>query len=206
MATTSSRARTRERREEVGNRILAAAEELVQGGAIYTELPLREVAERAGVARSTLYLHFPDKNRLLIALAEYAIGRLFDAAVEWWQRDHGDGRDGLRPTVEAMVAEFRRHQPVILALVEVAAYDPDMSAYYFGRLSGLIDVIADRLDRERRAGAVAASVDPRVTATVLTCTVERTLTVVGRTTPGADDEQLVAQLTHAIWAITYGSG
>ncbi len=61
-STTQPRRKVRERREDVRNRVLRAATEMMADGTPYTELPVQRIAARADVARSTFYLHFPDKS------------------------------------------------------------------------------------------------------------------------------------------------
>ena len=72
MATTSELPR---RRDAQRNReaILAAARELF---AECADVPMCEVARRAGVGQATLYRNFPDRGDLAAALLEEQLGRL----------------------------------------------------------------------------------------------------------------------------------
>ena len=202
--TTRSRAKVRERREDVATRALAATEELLADGSPYTELAMQEIARRAGVARSTLYLQFPDKSKLLIALAERATAGLFATALQWWQADHGDGPDGLLTAQREMIAEFREHLDVLLALSEVSTYDPEVASYWVGRVAEFISAVQARLEREQRAGAIDPGLDPATTARILTWMVERTISVHCRLDPGSGDEQLAHDLARSIWLTIYG--
>ncbi len=195
---------TRERRDEVARRVLAAVHRLVADGTPYTELPVQRIAEAAGVARSTFYLHFPDKSRLLIALAEQGGQGMFDAAVTWWQSDHGTGVAGVTEAIGRMLAEYRANRWILLALSEVSAYDPEVSAYYQRRLDRFTGLTRRRLDDERRAGNVASSLDPATTAALLTWMVERTLSMHCRTDDTTADAQTAVSLGRAIWLTVYG--
>jgi TetR/AcrR family fatty acid metabolism transcriptional regulator len=68
----SLRERQRQEREEL---ILQAAEEvLVEKG--YNNTSMDEIAQRVGVAKGTVYLHFPSKEALLLALLKRDVQRL----------------------------------------------------------------------------------------------------------------------------------
>ncbi|MEO3788290.1 TetR/AcrR family transcriptional regulator [Actinocorallia sp. B10E7] len=194
----------RERRDEVARRVLAAVHRLVADGTPYTELPVQRIAEAAGVARSTFYLHFPDKSRLLIALAEQGGQRMFDAAITWWRGDHSTGPDGVAEAIARMIAEYRANRWVLLAVSEVSAYDPDVTAYYQARLDRFTRLTRERLDEERLAGTVSPGLDSPTTAALLTWMVERTISMHCRDDDTAGDEQLARSLGRAIWLTVYG--
>lgn len=203
-STTRSRSRVRERREDVERRVLETVKEMMADGTPYTELPVQRIAERAEVARSTLYLHFPDKSRLLIALADEATEALFAEAVTWWQADHGDGVEGVTRAMRQMIVAYREHRRVLHALGEVSGYDPDVAAFWRNRLRGFIEVVQDRLEREQRAGNVAPAMDTAPTAQVLTWMVERTISGHCHQEAGAEDERIARTLARAIWLTIYG--
>jgi TetR/AcrR family transcriptional regulator, ethionamide resistance regulator len=203
-STTRSRARTRARRDDVATRVMAATEELMADGAPYTEITMQQVAERAGVARSTLYLQFPDKSALLIALAERATEGLFATAMAWWEDDHDDGLPGVIAAQRQMIAEFRQHLRLLLALSEVSTYDPDVAAYWIGRVVAFVAVVQARLERDQQAGRVDPSLDPATTARIVTWMVERNISLHCRLDDGSGDARLASDLGRSIWLTTYG--
>lgn len=184
--------------------MLEAVHRLVSEGTPYTELPVQRIAEAAGVPRSTFYLHFPDKSRLLIALAEQGGQGMFDAAAAWWLGDHSGGPEGVAEAIARMIDEYRAHRWVLLALSEVSAYDPDVAAYYRGRLDRFTALIRQRLDEKRRTGAVSPDLDPPTTAALLTWMVERTISMHCRTDDTAHDARTARSLGRAIWLTVYG--
>lgn len=178
--------------------------ELMADGTPYTELPVQRIAEQAEVARSTFYLHFPDKGRLLLALGEQAADALFGEAVTWWQADHADGEDGVTHAMRQIITAYREHRRVLFALAEVAAYDPDVAAFWRNRLRGFIEVVHERLDREQRAGTVNARMDTATTAQVLTWTVERTVSAHCQHDEGPGDLRIARTLARSTWLTIYG--
>ena len=73
----SRRERTR---EALARRLRPSVEELLAGGASFTDLSVDQILERAEVPRSTFYYHFRDKGELLIAVSAEAIGEIVEAS------------------------------------------------------------------------------------------------------------------------------
>jgi AcrR family transcriptional regulator len=196
----------RERREAIEERVLRAAEDLMAGGRAYTEIPVQAIAREAGIARSTFYVHFPDKTELLMRLAEHATADLFAAAESWWRGEHREGLEGVERTMREMLAGFRAHRRILLALVEVAAYEPAVGAYWNQRVEGFIALVGARLRELQAAGLVEEGIDTDATARTLTWLVERGLSQHVRLDADGDGDAAIAQaLARAIWLVTYGS-
>jgi len=89
-------------------RILAAAYELLSRRAI-RDVGIDEVIERAGVAKATLYRHFPSKDDLVIAFLERREERWTMAWVEAEARGRGStAEDQLLAIFELFDEWFRR--------------------------------------------------------------------------------------------------
>ena len=71
------RARSEEHKGERREAILTAAEGLF-GEVPFAQITMAEVAERAGLAKGTLYLYFATKERLFLALLERQLDAWFD--------------------------------------------------------------------------------------------------------------------------------
>ncbi|WP_459546521.1 TetR/AcrR family transcriptional regulator [Nocardia sp. X0981] len=193
-----------DRRAEFEQRVLRAVEELLADGTPFTEIAVQRIASAAEVARSTFYRYFPDKSQLLIRMAELATADLFGAAERWWGAEHTDREPGVRRAMSAMIAGFRRHRYLLLALSEVATYDRDVGAYWRARVATFVDLVRARLEADRAAGRVAADLDPAATALVLAAMVERSITTVFAMRTGISDAQLAAALGRSIWLVVYG--
>jgi AcrR family transcriptional regulator len=201
--TTNRRSQSDQRRREFEAEVLHALERLMADGTPYTELAVQRIAAAADVARSTFYRHFPDKSQLLIRMADLASHDLFGAAENWWHADHidvGHTIAGMR----RMIAGFREHRLVLLALTEVAAYDRDVRRYWGARVQSFQDVICERLRTEQRRGRVDRDCDVVATAIVLTSMVERSIAAALGDEPAIDDDQLARALGRAIWLVVYG--
>ena len=185
-------------------RILDAASDLIGDGTPYTDVPMQQIAAHSGIARSTVYLTFPNKSQLLMALAEESTTKLIDAAKAWWARPHDDGPDGAVAAMRSMLAEFRNNQHVYQALSEVSAYDADVAEFWRARVAAFVEVVVARLILEKDAGTIDPEIEPRETALVLTWSVERALSLHCRHDSGKGDEAITQTLGRMIWLTVYG--
>ncbi|WP_433243385.1 TetR/AcrR family transcriptional regulator [Streptosporangium sp. CA-135522] len=159
--------RGRPRDTEVDERVLRAATDmLLERG--YGGLSTEEVAERAGVAKTTLYRRWPTKDHLAIAV----IARLqSDDAIT----DTGDIRRDLTDYMEKIADALNRMRSagrppghddpsagVVAELVAAAARHDDigqMGRLLFTRRNALA---LDLIERARRRGALRPELDPGV--------------------------------------------
>lgn len=204
-SVTRARSTARVRHEDVEDRVREAVERLLGEGSSFTELSVGRIAREAGIGRSTFYLHFPDKTQLLVRIGERPITTMFEPAVQWWLRDeHDDGPEGVARTMRAMIGRFREHGTLLLAMLEVAAYEPEVRGYHLGLVESFIGLVRERLEALQADGRVSAGLDPAATADLLTWMVERTLSHHVRVDDGSGDERVAAALGRAIWLTTYG--
>src|SRR6266853_735612 len=96
--TTARRGRPRD--GEVDRRVLAAAWGLLHAGG-YAALNVDEVAERAAVAKTTLYRRWPTKDHLAVAVAAEILGEVPIP-------DTGDLRRDLTEFAAALAASLDR--------------------------------------------------------------------------------------------------
>jgi AcrR family transcriptional regulator len=151
--------RGRPRNAEADARILGAARDLLFGSG-YAGLAIDEVAERAGVAKTTLYRRWPTKDHLAIAVYADLLDR--DVPVT----DTGDVRADLTTYVRQIAATLdgvRRSDPsgsIVAELVAAAARHPDvgeaMRALYVRRIALAVALI----ERAKHRGALRADADP----------------------------------------------
>ena len=185
---------------------MEAVEELLAEGEAFTSLGVGQIADRAGVARSSFYLHFSDKNDLLIRVAESATNPLLGIAEDWIV-DTDAGFDTLRPRIREMVAENRKHAPLFAALAEVAAYDPEVAEFWRERMQGYIDLLKRRLQADKRAGLLPKDVDCAVTASYIVWGTERVVSLgVALDPTGAGDRRIADGVADSIWALMRPGG
>lgn len=108
---TSSPRHTPNRRGE-GDRLrqdlITAANGLLEAGASHESLSLRAVAREVGIAATSVYLHFPDKMALLLAVYQEhfaVLARHLEEAVA----EHGDPADQLYAVARAYCRFAEEH-------------------------------------------------------------------------------------------------
>jgi AcrR family transcriptional regulator len=116
---TSHKAAMRQTRQESRERIVAAASELVRRTP-YAALTVDDVMREAGAGRTIFYRHFDDLADLLMRAGREAFEGLFQAE-QAFRTAHVDGRPNVRAAIEAAVAVYREHGPLLRAIAEAAA-------------------------------------------------------------------------------------
>ena len=146
-------AQLRHSRQESRDRIVAAATELVRDRS-YNELSIGEVMERAGFGRTIFYRHFDDLGDLLVRASRAAIDQLYasqrplaEAAAS------GDAAAIVRESASQAVAVYERHGPLLRAVVEAAASDPEIAAGHRA-LRRQFDGLIEQVLRQRRPDLV----------------------------------------------------
>jgi AcrR family transcriptional regulator len=195
----------RELRAEVDRRILDATVALLGEGAALTALGVEQIAAAAGVSRSTFYVHFRDKTDLLVRLADRATAELFATADRFWVEDHSGGPGQLSAVILAMVRIYRRHEPVLRAVIEVAGYDAEVAAFWRERMDRYADFMGEQIEADQRAGRASAALDARHTAFAVVWGVERGVSEHVRAAPAADDPAFARALGRATWMAVFGA-
>lgn len=201
--TRKPQAKRQERREQIERQLLDATERLMRAGASFTELSVDRLSSEAGISRASFYIYFEDKGDLVRRLAGQVFGDLADAAERWWSVASRHDPDDVHAAMTAIIATYRRHQPLLVALNEMAGYDPVVGAAYrdqLARISGrLTRVIVDG----QADGTIRRELRADTTASALTWMVERTCQQNLPANPPAHDAELAAVLTEIVWGALY---
>src|SRR5918911_1424222 len=112
----ASKTAVRQTRQESGERIVAAATELIRDTP-YGALTVDDVMREAGAGRTIFYRHFDDLADLLMTAGREAFEGLYEA-----ERAFGDGhrfgQPNIRAAIEAAVDVHVRHGPLLRAIAE----------------------------------------------------------------------------------------
>ena len=192
-----------QRREQMERQLLDATERLMRDGASFTELSVDRLSTEAGISRASFYIYFEDKGHLLRRLAGQVFADLAESADRWWSVAWRRDPDDLRTAMASLVASYRRHQPVLVALNEMAGYDPVVGATY----GNLLTAITGRMTRVIEEGQADGSIRPQLaaatTASALTWMVERACQQNLPTAPASYDAELATSLAEIIWNTLY---
>jgi TetR/AcrR family transcriptional regulator, ethionamide resistance regulator len=179
--------------------VMRATEALLADGAAYPDLPVEQIATRAGISRTAFYFYFRDKRELLMRMTEGVAEQLFAHAESWWDgTDDGDGAAELSEALAAIFAIYREHAPLLRAVVEAAAYDPPFAQAWRLLVARFVTTTRERIEREQAAGNVDPALPAAEVAFGLAWMTERSAYELLVQDTGFSDEALVQGLL-AIW-------
>jgi AcrR family transcriptional regulator len=201
--TRKSQAKRGERREQIERRLLDATERLMGDGASFTELSVDRLAGEASMSRATFYIYFEDKGDLLRRLAGQVFGELADSAELWWGVAWRHDPDDVRAAMAGIIASYRRHQPVLVALNEMAGYDPQVAATYRELLTGISGRLTQVIEDGQADGSIRRELPAASTASALSWMVERACQQNLPNKPPEYDTELATALTEIAWGALY---
>ncbi|MGE2817707.1 TetR/AcrR family transcriptional regulator [Mycobacterium heidelbergense] len=192
-----------QRREQIERRLLDATERLMRDGASFTELSVDRLATAASMSRASFYIYFEDKGHLLRRLAGQVFADLAEGAERWWSVAGRHDPDDVRAGMAAIIESYRRHQPVLVALNEMAAYDPLVGATYRNLLTAITGRLARVIEDGQADGSIRRELSAATAASALTWMVERACQQNLPNAPASYDAELAATLTEIIWGALY---
>ncbi|WP_277243585.1 TetR/AcrR family transcriptional regulator [Mycolicibacterium obuense] len=201
--TRRTQAARQQRREDIERRLLDATERLMRDGASFTELSVDRLATEAGMSRANFYVYFQDKGDLVTRLARQVFGDLADSAELWWGvASRRDPRD-IHAAMSGIIAGYRRHQPVLIALNEMSGYDPLVASTYRELLTAIAARLTTVIEDGQAAGAIRAELPATTTASALCWMVERACQQNLPERPADYDAELAVSLTEIAWGALY---
>ena len=192
----------RTRRNGVERDVIDAAIRCLAAGESITNLGIQRICDEAGVARSAFYKNFVDKTDLLLRTVQTATDDLFATACAW-AAGSGD-RKSMATAHLNTVRVWREHAPLLKAYFEVAAYDPDLAAFWEDRMSGVVDVMEDRIGTGQDQGFVTRKLDARALAEFVVYGFERRTAQHIANAPPSADKQFAQELADIGWVLMYG--
>ena len=197
-------ARRRRRPGEAENEILGAAEAFLSERP-FAELTVDEVMARTGLSRPAFYVSFRDRHALATRILERVGAELFEIDRGWLEGRGGDSRRLARETLAAGAAFFGRRGPLLRAIADAAASDPDVERLYrFGLLEQFAAAVSVRIVQGVTEGEMLPVPDPDAVGLALVLMTERYLLDTVARGPQVDPAPVVSALTE-IWVRTlYG--
>lgn len=206
-ATGRRRRRAAEPGGNIEHAVCDALERLLATRAL-ADLSVAEILREAGISRGSFYFYFASKDAVLAALAERVTDEVFEATQTWLHREEGQPPEpALRAAMQGALALWRAHAPVMRAMVESWRSDPELDAAWRRLIGRFTSSAAEQIERERASGIAPAGIDAAPLGAMLTWMTERALYLaISDGEPAfADDEVLVATLTHVWWRAIYAS-
>lgn len=204
MASTTRRpSKASDRRAILEERILTVIEELLQGGATYTELSVEQIAQAAGISRSTFYLYFRDKVDVLLRLSGCLRTESYAIAAAWRPTGPDGGLDGLARTYELIIRHYRKYAALLAAIGEVAAYDPAVRETWSVYQRQFVERTIAVLEEEQEAGRTPTAIDAALAAKVIVQGGGQVISRQVADSDGADDSEVARELAVGYWYGVY---
>ncbi|BCJ41205.1 HTH-type transcriptional regulator EthR [Actinoplanes ianthinogenes] len=175
-------------------RILDALRELLRERTFET-LSVADIITAAGVSRASFYFYFAGKQAVLAELVRRAVSAGHEAAQPWVERT-SDPREALRAGVDAGADLWLSNAPVLRAIVESWAADPQLRELWLTQMATFTEAAVTRIEADP---ARLDGVDVHALAASLTWAGERLYYLAACGVPPFDDRTvLVDTLTH-LW-------
>ena len=110
--TQSDASAPKRRRADAERSITAIINGALEALASDPDVSMAEIARRAGVARATIYMHFPTRESLLDAVMEHATG-LVAQAIREAEPDRGEPKDALERVLLATWQQLSQFHNVL---------------------------------------------------------------------------------------------
>ncbi|MCV7079505.1 TetR/AcrR family transcriptional regulator [Mycobacterium szulgai] len=201
--TRKTQATRQQRREQIELQLLEATERLMGDGTSFTELSVDRLATEAGISRASFYIYFEDKGDLLRRLAGQVFGDLSTAGQRWWNVSWRHNPGDVQAAMADIIASYRRHQPVLVALNEVAAYEPATAQTYHDLLGAVTERMTRVIEEGQDDGSIRRELTAPTTASALVWMVERACQQNLPVKPPEYDTELAATLAEIVWGALY---
>jgi TetR/AcrR family transcriptional regulator, ethionamide resistance regulator len=202
---TASRARAD--RRDVREAVLSATESLLAKRR-FADLAVADILTAAAISRASFYFYFESKYAVLAELARRAVGQGHDAGQPWLTRD---AEEDPVATLRAGIAEgahvWRRHAPVLRAVVENWREDAELSSLWVTLMDSYTDAAVARLEQDRRTRPRRKdTADLRQLVSALSWMGERLYYLAAIGVAPFDDEDVLVDALLRVWTATlYGS-
>ena len=201
--TRKPQANREQRREQLERRLLDATERLMSEGASFTEISVDRLSTEAGISRASFYIYFEDKGHLLRRLAGQVFGDLATGAERWWSVAWRHNPADVRAAMAGVIETYRRHQPLLVALNEMAAYDPGTAHAYRELLTAISQRLTRVIEDGQADGTIRRELPAATTASALTWMVERACQANLPANPPDYDAELADTLAEIVWGALY---
>jgi AcrR family transcriptional regulator len=139
--------------------ILDTAERLLAKRPL-SAIGIDELAAGAGISRPTFYFYFESREAVLRVLAARIFDELRRTGDAWLRRGGESPSAAVHRGIEAHLAVWRAHGPVLRATLRARETDPEMDHFWADVRRRIIDATAEHIEHERRAGLASAAPPP----------------------------------------------
>lgn len=181
-------------------KLVEAFERLLSQGESFTTISIERLAQEAGLARATFYLHFRNKGELVNHLMKNVAKELRSAAVQSLRKNEAFGRAEFHEFMRNAVEVHFRHRSAIRAMVEISAYDSTVEKSYRDFWQSQSADTRRVLERLKVAGIAHPDAVPEI-ADLVTWAAERSCSQMLHDADSPERRlQFTDMLTHVVWS------
>ena len=131
-ARPSRKARTQEKpgKLSIDQRLLEAMERLLEDNKNFATLSIEQLTKEAGISRGTFYLHFKDKNELVVRLIEHLTGIIVDSIGNWGLEVEWANAADVEVAVDGMMRTLYKHRAIMVAIRDMMVSDANIRELY----------------------------------------------------------------------------
>lgn len=131
-ARPSRRARSADKAPKlsVEDRLLGAIQRLLDEDKSFGTLSVEQLSNEAGLSRGTFYVHFKDKDELVIRLIEYLTDQLVAGLGNWGLGLDWANEDDVKHAVDGVMRSFYEHRAIIVAIRDTMKGNPEIRELY----------------------------------------------------------------------------
>jgi AcrR family transcriptional regulator len=198
--STSARRRAPRKGDLTEQRLLHEAEALLADRPLST-IAIDEIAQSAGISRSSFYFYFASREALLRTLGERAQEEVLASADSWLNRTDEPPAEAISRALTENLALWRRHGPVLRALHDARNIDEPTDAMRRAIARRFVDATAAQIERERDAGlAPPAPPEARRLAAILTGMNDRAFYDASRRPPSRQRDRELVEALATVWS------
>ena len=117
-----------------------------------SSLSIDELAQGAGISRSTFYFYFDSREAVLRALSARLADLVFEVSGSWLRRGDEQPEQALRRAIGNYLDLWHEHGAVLRAIANSCAGDPELQAFWTEVGTRFVAAAAEQIRRERDAG------------------------------------------------------
>jgi TetR/AcrR family transcriptional regulator, ethionamide resistance regulator len=184
--------------------ILATAEALLARRPLH-EICVDDLAQGAGVSRSTFYFYFPSKYAAVLTLFERMVAQMDSDMRIFAEEPPAHPARCWRAGIDALFEAFRRRQALLQAMAEAVTSRPEFGDVWSRFMQERIDQTASLIVAERERGAAPDGIPAVELAISLNRMNERTMIAALAEQPTPAQHRVVDTLSHIWLSSIYGN-
>lgn len=202
------------RRESTERRILESTMAILESGTPWSQVGIRQIAERSAISRTAFYDFFAGKNEVIEQLVSGLVEELRSLLVEAARQPDGAAGEPLvldlrqSNVIIAVAAEFfLRYGAVYQAFLDAMGDDPHLNGLWDEIVDVFVELFAGSLDAARANDtSMPADLPSRDVALACLMMTERSFMVQRRPTRGGDEQlrALVPVISAACQMLVFG--